>query len=122
MRNVISIRSVSGLMVIVCLLTSVIAYALCGCAAFCDSKITVITRDDGVPSPTDSQAPFEEKEIEGDGEPEGSEDSLFFMRLTADTMWLASFEACNDHVNEVPRFQAVAAHIPLYLAKRAFLI
>jgi hypothetical protein len=125
MRKANPIRSVSRLLVIVCLLTSVVAYSFCNIASFRDAKKVVISKKEGTSSPFDTQVPFEEKETGRDGETERdneSENGLFFIRLTGQTTLFSIYEADRYFIYEAPCFRGIAVDIPLYLAKRTFLI
>lgn len=122
MKRVNHIRSFVNTAVVILLLTSIVCTSIAGFAAPCKAKEVVITKKTKAHSTSDTQVPYEEKEIEEEKGDDRSNSHFFFICLI-DALMLASVTESQDHSVYHPSHSCDhAASIPLYLTKRSLII
>jgi hypothetical protein len=122
MKRVNHIRSFLNIAVVFLLLTSIVCTSVTGFAAPCKAKEFVISKKTKAHSTSDTQFPYEEKEIEEEKGDDRSNSHFFFICLV-DALLLASGAESQDYSIHNPSHSCEhVASIPLYLSKRSLII
>lgn len=116
------IRSFLSTAVVILLLASIVCTSITGFAAPCKATESVLTKKAKAHSKSDTQLPYEEKEIEEEKGDDRSDNHFFFIGLV-DALMLASVTESQDYSIHNPSHSCEhAASIPLYLTQRSLII
>ena len=119
MMRIKSIGSNFCTLVAVGLFTFAISFSFASAKNCPESSALSITKKNGLPTQSQNQSPYEEKEFEKDDE---VQDNLFFVCLLGEPpVPIESVHYCY-RVCGYARPSGIATNLPLYLVKRALLI
>ena len=122
MKRVNHIRSFLSTTVVILLLASIVCTSVTGFAAPCKTKEIIIAKKAKAHTQSDTQLPYEEKEIEEEKGDDRSDSHFFFICLI-DALMLASVTESQDYSIHNPSHSCEhAASIPPYLTKRSLII
>jgi hypothetical protein len=122
MKSVNHIRSFLSTAVIILLLASIFCTSVAVFNSSYKTKDLVITKKTKGHTKSDTQLPYEEKEIEEEKGPERSNNHFFFI-CRIDALMLASVTESQDHSIHNPSHSCEhVAGIPLYLTQRSLII
>lgn len=122
MKRVNPVRSFLNTSVIILLLASIVCTSVTGFATSYKTKEFVLAKKAKAHSKSDTQLPYEEKEIEEEKGNDRSDNHFFFICLI-DALMLASVTESQDHsIHNLSHSCEPVASIPLYLSQRSLII